>query len=67
MEGIRIAIEKGVKFGRPILEKPVDFENIARKYRDNQLTSRETANLLNVSQTTFLKWIKNKGASLHPY
>lgn len=58
MEGIRIAKEKGVKFGRPILEKPVDFENIARKYLDNQLTSREAANLLNVSQTTFLKWIK---------
>lgn len=59
-EGIQLAKEKGVKFGRPLLKKPNNYKLIANQYLKKEITSRVAANNLNVSQSTFLKWIKEE-------
>ena len=59
-EGIAEAKKRGVVFGRPPKPKPADFEAIKRDYLAETITSRRAAELSNVSQRTFLKWIKEK-------
>lgn len=58
-EGIAAAKAKGVKFGRPSLQIPDDFNKTLELYLNKELSSRQAANELNVSQTTFLKWAKD--------
>jgi len=59
-EGIAEAKKRGVVFGRPPKPKPADFEAIKRDYLAETITSRRAAELSNVSQRTFLKWINEK-------
>ena len=57
-EGIAAAKERGVRFGRrpkPIRE---DFSIILKEFRAGQLTSRQAAAAMDVSPSTFYKWIK---------
>lgn len=61
MEGIREAKKKGIKFGRSKKEIPKDFEKIAEKWRKKEISLRTGAKELNVSHTTFSKWLKEKG------
>ena len=56
-EGIAEAKKRGVKFGRPIIIKPPGFEEIKKEYQAKKFSSRRAAELLNVSQTTFLRWL----------
>lgn len=60
MEGIREAKKKGIKFGRSKKEIPKDFEKIAEKWRRKEISLRTGAKELNVSHTTFSKWLKEK-------
>lgn len=55
-EGIAAARAKGVKFGRPLLTPPDIFHEINAEWRMKKLNSRQAADILNVSQPTFLKW-----------
>ena len=59
-EGIRIAKEKGVKFGRPkIVLKPKDID-ILDKYINRKITNTEAASLIGVSRGTFFRLVKEK-------
>ena len=57
-EGIAAAKANDVRFGRPPLERPVDFEKLCGEWGKGHLSSREAAKRLNVSQQTFLNWSK---------
>lgn len=57
-EGIAIAKEKGVKFGRPDRDVPAEFEMCKEKYLKGEHTSRQAAALCGLPQTTFLRWVK---------
>ena len=57
-EGITAAKKRGVKFGRPIIARPPGYEDIKRDYEEKRLSSRKAAELLNVSQFTFLNWVR---------
>lgn len=57
-EGIQLAKERGVKFGRPILKLPKKYQEVVKKYLNKEISSRLAGEQLGVSQTTFLKWIK---------
>lgn len=57
-EGIKIAKEKGVKFGRPELPLPENFGEIYQCYKEKSISKRECARLLNTNHTTFSNWIK---------
>lgn len=59
-EGIRIAKEKGVKFGRPKAILPPNTSDILDKYINKELTNLEAANLIGVSRGTFFRLVKER-------
>ncbi|SFE71893.1 recombinase family protein [Peptostreptococcus sp. D1] len=61
MEGIREAKKRGVKFGRSKKDIPEDFDRIAKEWRDKEIGLRAGAKLLNISHTTFSKWLREGG------
>ena len=60
MEGIRIAKEKGVKFGRPKVVTPPNTSEILDKYINHKITNTEAASILGVSRGTFFRLVKEK-------
>ena len=52
-EGIAVAKEKGVRFGRPPIPLPDDFEEIIRKWRAKEITLREAAEVCGLKEGTF--------------
>ena len=57
MEGIAAAKAKGVQFGRPLLTKPENFEDIRAAWEAGNISECEGARLLGVSRPTFHKWM----------
>ena len=57
-EGIAAAKKRGVHFGRKPMERPDSFETVMRDWADGKLSSRAAANRLQISHTTFLRWVK---------
>lgn len=55
-EGILAARQRGVKFGRPRKVIPENFDHILSMWKEKEISSREAATYLGVSQNTFLKW-----------
>ena len=60
MEGIRIAKEKGVKFGRPRAVTPPNTDEILTQYINHQLTNIEAAKIIGVSRGTFFRLVNDK-------
>ena len=59
-EGIEAARRRGVQFGRPRMELPPDFPRLRDEWENKQITSREAARRLHVSQDTFLRWAHDR-------
>ena len=59
-EGIRIAKEKGVKFGRPKAILPSNTTSILDKYLTKELTNVEAAKAIGVSRGTFFRLVKER-------
>lgn len=60
LEGIREAKKRGVRFGRPRLPIPAQFEEVAAQVRKNKISLRTGAKLLGVSHTTLRNWMKDQ-------
>lgn len=60
-EGIRIAKEKGVKFGRPKVVLPQNIALIIEKYINKEITSIEATKLIGISRGTFFNLLKARG------
>lgn len=60
-EGIAAAKARGVHFGRQAMPVPENFPEIFGKWNRKELSSRAAGKKLGVSQTTFLKWVKQWG------
>lgn len=58
MEGIRIAKEKGVKFGRPKVVTPPNTNDILDRYINHETTNTEAASLMEVSRGTFFRLVR---------
>lgn len=56
-EGIRIAKEKGIRLGRPPIPVPKEFEEIYQLWKENKISKRKGARLLNTNHNTFSNWI----------
>ena len=54
-EGIDVALEKGVKFGRPQVQVPEDWERVIAMVENKEITSVEAMSLLNLKKTTYYK------------
>ena len=59
-EGIRIAKEKGVKFGRPKATLPPNTNDILDKYINKELTNTIATQLICVSRGTFFRLVKER-------
>lgn len=65
-EGIRIAKEKGVKFGRPKAVLPANTNAIVDKYINKEINNVEAAKLIGISRGTFFRLVKER-KSLNSY
>lgn len=61
-EGIRLAKQRGVKFGRPPIRLSKEANLIFLKYEQNKINGKEAAKALGISRSTFFKIVaKRKG------
>ena len=56
-EGIASAKARGVRFGRPAIERPGSYAANRRAYLEGHITRREAAARLGVSVSTFDRWL----------
>ncbi|MFQ8922902.1 MAG: recombinase family protein [Clostridium paraputrificum] len=57
-EGIKITKENGVKFGRPVIPIPNEFEEVYQLYLKGEISKRAGAKRLGTNHVTFSNWIK---------
>jgi DNA invertase Pin-like site-specific DNA recombinase len=57
-EGIAAAKAKGVKFGRPEIAVPDDFEKIVKEWEQKRLPFTEALKLCNMSEATFYRRLR---------
>lgn len=57
-EGIASAKARGVRFGRPRIERPGIYGRTKRAYEEGAITRREAASRLKVSVATFDTWVR---------
>ncbi len=57
-EGIKTAKARGVKFGRPRIELPNNFNDIANRYIKKEITSKHACEILNISRGSFYRYIR---------
>lgn len=60
-EGIREAKKRGVVFGRPKKEMPENFILVAEDWKSGKVSLRTGAKVLEISHTTFIRWLKQLG------
>lgn len=58
-EGIDTAIRNGVRFGRPKVEKPDNFDSIVALVKAGEITSTQAMRELNLPKTTYYRLLKN--------
>ena len=54
-EGIRMAKTRGVKFGRPSVAIPDDFEMVITLYKQGKITSKEAVEMSGLTRGTFYR------------
>lgn len=59
-EGIKIAKQKGIKFGRPKIQLREDYKEICMKYQNREISCNEAISFLNVSRTYFFNLLKHQ-------
>jgi DNA invertase Pin-like site-specific DNA recombinase len=57
-EGISSAKIRGVKFGRPAIERPPKFGETHEAWASGEISAREAGRRLGVSHMTFLTWVE---------
>lgn len=58
-EGIIVAKSKGIKLGRPKILKPTNFDYIANKWRNNEISTKEALEILGLKPNVFYNFLKN--------
>lgn len=59
-EGIAVALEKGVKFGRPAIKiNSKDFESVYMKWKANEITAVQAMKMLNLKRNTFYRRVRD--------
>ena len=57
-EGIKTAKNRGIKFGRPRIVLPENYEIIAKQYKDKKITNKMACELLGMTRGTFFRYLK---------
>ena len=58
-EGIASAKSNGVKFGRPKIEKPDNFDIVVSQSKNKEIKTKEALELLDLKSNTFYTMVKN--------
>ena len=58
-EGILVAKNNGVKFGRPKIEKPQNFDIVVNKWKNKEIKSKDAMKLLGLKANTFYNMVKD--------
>ena len=58
MEGIKLAKQRGIKFGRPKIHTPADFKRIIERYKNKEITSSVAITMSGLSRGTFFRKLK---------
>ena len=57
-EGIKTAKARGVKFGRPRITLPNNFETVARQYLNKEITNKKACEILGMTRGSFFRYLK---------
>lgn len=57
-EGIKTAKARGVKFGRPRITLPSNYETIARQYLNKVITNKKACEILGMTRGSFFRYLK---------
>ncbi len=57
-EGIKTAKARGVKFGRPRITLPSNYEEIARQYLNKEITNKKACEILGMTRGSFFRYLK---------
>ena len=57
-QGIKIALEKGIHFGRVAIAKPEGWDSVISKVKEGSMTATAAMQELNLKRTTFYKLLK---------
>lgn len=57
-EGIEAAKEKGKNLGRPMIEKPVNWNEIHLRWQSGEITAKKAMELCNIKKGKFYEFIK---------
>lgn len=57
-EGISTAMNKGIKFGRPTIEKPQNFDIVISKWKNKEIKTKEAIEQLGLKPSTFYNMVK---------
>ena len=58
-EGIAAAKARGVKFGRPTIDRPENYPAVRDAWLSKKISARTAGKLLGVNHQTFLKWARS--------
>lgn len=58
-EGIALAKQRGVKFGRKPYSMPDGFFEIKEQYLNGEISARKAGEILGISYKTFTNWVKS--------
>ena len=58
-EGIAAAKARGVRFGRPILSAPEQFETVYVQWKAREISLKKASGSLGVSHQTFERWVRD--------
>lgn len=56
-EGIEQAKKRGVKFGRPKIKMPIEYDEIATKYLNKEITNKKACEILGLTRATFFRYL----------
>ena len=57
-EGIKTAKARGVKFGRPRISLPNNFEIVAKQYLKKEITNKKACEILGMTRGSFFRYMK---------
>lgn len=58
-EGIKVALEKGIKFGRKEIEYPKNWNSVIKMIEAKEINNVEAMNMLGLKKTTYYKLLKS--------
>lgn len=58
-EGIATAMSNNIKFGRPKIEKPQNFDIVVSKWKNKEIKSKDAMQILGLKPNTFYNMIRN--------